>query len=123
MRLVRPFVAALVCASAIAASAVAVAQADPNNGGTLTYHFFDCTGPAGTPSSFDAVNQSGGSSYQLTNGTGVYVLQGFVDETTGETSTAPPGLIKNGQANVTCTEIGPVSGDTFLITGFLTSVG
>src|SRR5438093_10023856 len=46
-------IAALGCASALAATA-AVAQADPNNsggpyGGSLQGHFYDCTGPAGTP--------------------------------------------------------------------------
>ena len=52
MKRLRPFLAALACVSAMAATTVAVAHADPPR---ATWTFTDCTGPPGTPSTFDAV--------------------------------------------------------------------
>jgi hypothetical protein len=128
MKRLKVFLSALLCISAIAATTAAVAQADPSNGGgpyegTLTYHFFDCTGPAGTPSSFAAVRQAAGDAWLLTNGTGIYVIQGVVDETTATTYHFPPGLSQSGKPTVTCTEIGPITGHTFLTVGFFTPAG
>jgi hypothetical protein len=110
---------ALACAAATAVGAVGVGRADPSNSGTLTYHFFNCTGPAGTPGSFDAVRQSGGDSFLLTSGTGVFAARSYYDNTTGQQELTPglPGLSQTGLAPVTCNEIGPESGNLFTVIG------
>ena len=51
----------IAAASLLAALAVgATAQAEPGgpDGANFQAHFFDCTGPAGTPTSFDAESKN-----------------------------------------------------------------
>ena len=116
MKRFRRFVAFFVCAVLVAA--VGVARAQHRNDPTLTYDFYDCTGPA--PSSFTAVRDywSAGS-FDLTDGTAIFVGLIFFDIDTGS-EFSPPGLDVSGNVTVSCYVTSPISGDTLLIEGFLT---
>jgi hypothetical protein len=132
MKRLRPFVAALACASAVAATTVAVAQADPSNFGTVTWTFTNCTGPAGTPTTFDAVRQEFTTPndaivgmpaiFLLADGTALFnpFMVTIVD--TGA-SGVNPGFTHNDLLLVTCNTTSPVTGTNYIFTGFLTPVG
>ncbi len=132
MKRLRPFLAALACVSAVAATTVAVAHADPANFGTVTWTFTNCTGPAGTPTTFDAVRQEFTTPtdaivgmpalFLLTSGTELFQVYQFTNLDTGASGTAN-GFTQNGLLLVTCTTTSPVTGTHYLFTGFLTPVG
>jgi hypothetical protein len=132
MKRLRPFLAALACVSAMAATTVAVAQADPSNFGTTTWTFTNCTGPAGTPTTFDAVRQefttpSGlivgmPAVFPLAGGSEVFQVYMVTNLDTGATGTAN-GFDHNGLLLVTCVTTSPVTGTNYQFTGFLTGVG
>ena len=120
MKRLRSFLAALVCVSAIAATAVAVAQADPSNPGAVTWIFTDCTGPPGT---FQGVKEpTGAGLWHLTNGTGNFVVVAGTNLDTGFTF-AQHGFTVNGIPTITCKSTSPVSGFHYIFTGFFTPVG
>jgi hypothetical protein len=124
--------AALVCVSAIAATTVAVAHADPSNFGTTTWTFTNCTGPAGTPTTFDAVREEFTTPsdlivgmpalFLLTSGTALFNPFMFTNLDTGASGTNP-GFVQNNLLLVTCNTTSPVTGTHYLFTGFLTPVG
>jgi hypothetical protein len=118
----KPFVNALVCVAALAAISLGVAQANPSNSKTLSYHFSDCSGPAGTPTSFDATKQGLGASFHLTSGGRDFVVVSVTD-TTGTTLLNTPGFLKNRLPTVTCESTSPVSGQPALVTGFFAPLG
>jgi hypothetical protein len=132
MKRLKPFLAALACVSAIAATTVAVAQADPANFGTVTWPFTNCTGPAGTPTTFDAVRQEFTTPngdivgmpglFLLTSGTELFNPFMVTNLDTGGSGTNP-GFEHNNLLLVTCETTSPVSGTHYLFTGFLTPVG
>lgn len=100
------------------AASPAAASADPSTPRTLTYELTDCSGPAGTPTSFDAVKQpSQGAALHLTEGRGVFIAVRAVDVETGELLFATPGFERNGLATITCSLVNPRSGRTQLVTG------
>jgi hypothetical protein len=115
-------------AGAAAAMTVALTAAIPGAAmaaaGPGTYPFYDCVGPAGTPSSFKATKEnlpdaaahgaSAGLSYLLTDGSAVFVVQQF-----GDTTIAPG--IPGSNLNVTCQVDLPNGSFTF--TGFLVPRG
>jgi hypothetical protein len=107
----------------LAALAVAAtAQAEPGGpGGANNHaHFYDCTGPAGTPSSFDAESQHLGAAWHLTDSPRIFVgLIGF-DETTNTLVIVTPGFTVNAVQAVTCRSVRPDSGHVFRVTGVLT---
>ena len=131
MKRLRPFLVVLACVSAIAATTVAVAQADPSNFGTVTWTFTNCTGPAGTPTTFDAVRQEFTTPngdiegmpalFLLTSGTELFVPN-MVTLDTGASGTTP-GFNHNNLLLVTCETTSPVTGTHYLFSGFLTPVG
>jgi hypothetical protein len=117
-------VVALACLAIGAGTVGGVARADPSTSTTLTYHFTDCSGPAGTPTTFDAVKQpSESAALQLTSGSGTFVLIEAVDVATGATLFTTPGFVYNNLATITCSLIHPVTGQHVLITGFIAPVG
>ncbi len=131
----RPFLAALACVSVMAATTVAVAHADPSNFGTVTWTFTNCTGPAGTPTTFDAVRQEFTTPTQsgefitgmpaiflLTSGTAMFNPFMVTILDTGASGTIA-GFDHNNLLLVTCNTTSPVSGTNYLFTGFLTPVG
>jgi hypothetical protein len=102
------------------ASALLVATGGP----TSTYNFYDCVGPAGTPTSFTAEKTatppasgapvSSASAFRLTDGSGIFVVLSF-----GEGNFSPPGIEESGVATVTCKV--NTSGGVLEFSGFLTS--
>jgi hypothetical protein len=132
MKRLRRFLAALACVSAVAATTVAVAHADPSNFGTTTWTFTNCTGPAGTPTMFDAVRQEFTTPndaivgmpalFLVTSGTELFQVYQFTNLDTGASGTAN-GFTQNGLLLVTCNTTSPVTGTHYLFTGFLTPVG
>ena len=108
---------------AIAAGIPATAQAEPGgpDGANLQAHFFDCTGPAGTPTSFDAELQVRGAAWHLTDSRQIFnVLIGF-DETANTLVIVTPGFLRNAVPAVTCRSVRADSGHVFRVTGVLTS--
>jgi hypothetical protein len=104
----------------VTAGTVAAAPSTPR---TLTYHFTDCSGPAGTPATIDAVKQPGeAAALHLVDGSGVYVLMEAIDLETGDILFTTPGFDKNDLPTVTCRLIHPVTGELSLITGVIAPV-
>jgi hypothetical protein len=132
MKRFRPFLAALACVSAVAATTVAVAHADPANFGTTTWTFTNCTGPAGTPTTFDTVRQEFTTPsdlivgmpaiFLLTDGSALFNPFMVINLDTGFSGTNP-GFVRNGLLLVTCNTTSPVTGTHYVFTGFLTPVG
>ena len=119
---IRGLMLATVVSAAVAALIVPVAaQAEPGgpDGANVQAHFFDCTGPAGTPTSFDAESQHLGSAWHLTDSRQIFVgLIGF-DETANTLVIVTPGFLRNAVPAVTCRSVRPDSGHVFLLTGGL----
>lgn len=130
MRL-RPFVAALACVSAVAAATAVMASADPSNSNTTTWEFTNCTGPAGTPTSFTATRErfiipTGANVgqpplFHVTGSSALFQVFTGVNLTTGVPFTYNgQGFDRNGLLTVTCNTTSPLTGFQFLFTGFLT---
>jgi len=91
------------CASIVAAAFTGSAVAADLS----TYTFYDCDGPAGTPSSFTAVKTrlpaaspngvAAAAAFRLTDGSAIFVVLSF-----GEGNFSPPGIGQSGNAVVTC---------------------
>jgi hypothetical protein len=119
---------ALVCATALIAIAAAVlaaatagaARADLGgvDGANLAAHFYDCSGPPGTPQSFDAVRQTLSSPWHLLDSSTTYSYSYVLDETTNTVTLQKPGNTPSIRLAVTCTFVGPISGHTYLTMGF-----
>jgi len=106
----------------VAITVAAAARAEPGgpNGANFQAHFFDCTGPAGTPTSFDAESQHLGAAWHLTDSPQIFVgLIGF-DETTNTLVILTPGFERNAVPAVTCRSVRVDSGHVFRVTGVLT---
>ena len=106
----------------VAITGAAAAKADPGgpDGANFQAHFFDCTGPAGTPTSFDAESQHLGAAWHLTDSQRIFVgLIGF-DETTNTLVILTPGFERNAVEAVTCRSVRAGSGHVFRVTGVLT---
>ena len=106
----------------VAITVAAAAKADPGgpDGANFQAHFFDCTGPAGTPTSFDAESQHLGAAWHLTDSPQIFVgLIGF-DETTNTLVVLTPGFERNAVPAVTCRSVRADSGHVFRVTGVLT---
>jgi hypothetical protein len=125
MRRLRLCAVALAFLSVIGAGTVAgVARADPSTPTTLTYYLTDCTGPAGTPTTIDAVKQPGeAAAIHLTSGSGTFIFIEAVDVATGTVSFTTPGFTHNDLPTITCSLIHPVTGKLVLVTGFIAPVG
>jgi hypothetical protein len=119
----RSIIALFALVAAVALSAAA-ASADPSRPGTLTYEFTDCTGPAGTPTQFDAVKQPGeAAALHLTDGSGVFIAVQAVDIETGAVLFTTPGFQENDLTTVTCSVVNPRNGREQLVTGLIVPVG
>jgi hypothetical protein len=106
----------------VAITGAAAAKAEPGgpDGANNHAHFYDCIGPAGTPSSFDAESQHLGAAWHLTDSPRIFVgLIGF-DETTNTLVVVTPGFNVNAVEAVTCRSVRPSSGHVFRVTGVLT---
>jgi hypothetical protein len=116
--LTKSFMAAASLFFALAVPATALAEPGGPHGANLQLHFFDCTGPAGTPMSFDVEFQVQGAAWHLTDSRQMYIgLIGF-DETANTQIVMTPGFERNAVPAVTCrTEI---NGHVFRVIGVLT---
>jgi hypothetical protein len=106
----------------VAITVAATAQAEPGgpDGANWQAHFYDCTGPAGTPSSFDAESQHLGAAWHLTDSQQIFVgLIGF-DETANTLVILTPGFLRNAVPAVTCRSVRASNGHVFRVTGVLT---
>ena len=101
---------------------IAPAQAEPGgpDGANVQAHFFDCTGPAGTPSSFDAELQHLGSAWHLTGSRQIFIGMIGFDETANTQVVVTPGFELNAVDAVTCRSVRADSGHVFRVTGVLT---
>lgn len=111
---------ALIAVSTMATAGAA--HADPVNDESVTITMLDCTGPAGTPSSFDIAKiPNPGAALHLVNGTGTFVLYRGFDETTGLLVFTTPGMERNNPARlVTCRFVSPLNGHTYRVSGQIT---
>ena len=126
MRLTR-CAALLTLVSAFGVGSVGIANAEPDNGKTVTYEFSDCT----SGSDFEAVKQLGqAAALHLVGGRGNFVAMKSVvlgDQTVDGTFYADgtvlfetPGFSgPNGLPTITCTNTSPTSGITSRVTGYI----
>ena len=115
------FVMAASLLVALAVPATALAEPGGPDGSNFQAHFYDCTGPAGTPTSFDAVSQHRGGAWHLTDSRLIFnALIGF-DETTNTLAVVTPGFERNAVEAVTCRSVRPDTGHVFFLTGVLSA--
>ena len=119
--LTKSFIAAasLLVALAVPATAQAAEPGGPD-GANVQAHFFDCTGPAGTPTSFDAELQVRGAAWHLTDSRQIFEAMIGFDETDEYPGRGDSGFNVNAVPAVTCRSVGAVSGHVFRVTGVLT---
>jgi hypothetical protein len=77
----RSFIAAASLFVALAVPATALAEPGGPDGANLQLHFFDCTGPAGTPTSFDVEFQVQGAAWHVTDSRQIFEAMIGFDET------------------------------------------
>jgi hypothetical protein len=100
--------------------ALAAGSALPTSS-TITYHFTDCTGPAGTPTTFDAVKQPGGAAaLHIVGGGGIFVAMEAIDLASGQVLFSTPGFEHNDHPTVRCHLLHPVTLTLQLVTGIIT---
>jgi hypothetical protein len=101
-----------------------VAEAHPSTPDTLTYHFTDCRGPAGTPPTLDGVKQPGGAAaVHLADGRGIFVAVQATDVETGMVLFSTPGFAHNQLPTVACLLIHPVTQRLQSVVGMIAPVG
>ena len=123
-------ITALLALVAAAALAAAPASAAPPTPSTLDFVFTACTGPAGTPTQFDAVKQPGGAAAlrltdnggDLTDSSAVFIVVRAVDVETGAVLFTTPGFEQNGLTTVTCSVVNPTNRREQLVTGLLVAL-
>ena len=99
------------------------AAAHPSTRTTLTYHFTDCSGPAGTPPTFYAVKQPGGAAaLHLVDGSGIFVAVQAIDAESGTVLFTTPGFLHNNLATTNCELIHPVTGTRQAVTGVIAPI-
>lgn len=112
----------LVGAFVIALGAIGTAQGDPFNEGSLTVTLYNCTGPAGTPSTMEGTRMPNGSNpLHLLDGTGTFVRTSIYDTVLDVLIVW--GLTNNDRPLVTCNVVSTRTGNVSVVTGFITPVG
>ena len=117
----KPFIAAACLLVALAVPATALAEPGGPDGANLQLHMFDCTGPAGTPTSFDAEFQVHGAAWHLTDSRRIFEAMIGFDETTNTPVVLTPGFERNAVPAVTCRTV--INEHVFRVTGVLTPAG
>ena len=107
----------------VAITVAAAAKAEPGgpDGANVQAHFFDCTGPAGTPTSFDAEFQVHGAAWHLTDSRRIFEAMIGFDETANTQVVLTPGFNVNAVPSVTCRVV--INEHVFRVTGVLTPAG
>ena len=87
-----------------------------------TYDFYDCVGPAGTPSTFTAVKTavppqtghpvSAAAAFRFVDDSAVFIVLSF-----GAGGFSPPGIDVSGNANTTCSVA--IDGEVWAFSGVL----
>ena len=117
-------VASMAVVGLMLSAAAPPAAAHPSTPATLTYHFTNCTGPAGTPAVFDAVKQPGGAAaLHLVDGSGIFIAVQAVDVESGTILFSTPGFEHNGLPTVACLLIHPVTQTLQSVVGKIAPVG
>ena len=116
--LTKSFIAAASLFVALAIPATAQAEPGGPDGANLQLHLFDCTGPAGTPTSFDVEFQVHGAAWHLTDSRQIFIGMIGFDETANTPVVMTPGFERNAVEAVTCRV--SVAGHVFRVTGVLT---
>jgi hypothetical protein len=99
------------------------ALADPSTPATLVYQFTECSGPSGTPQTFEAVKQPGGAAaLHLVDGRGIFVAVAATDVQTGTTLFSTPGFEHNQLPTVSCLLFHPVAQRWQSVVGMLVPV-
>ena len=94
------------------------ALAEPTGGNAITVTLFNCSGPAGTPSSFDIQKEPNpGVAAHVVGETFLFKRTSLFVPATGETVVWGPKNV--GEALITCSAIAP-SGNLVIVTGFFT---
>ena len=114
------FVMAASLLVAMTVAAGALAEPGGPDGANLQAHFFDCTGPAGTPTSFDAELQVLGTAWHLTDSRQIFIVMIGFDETTNTQVVVTHGFERNAVPAVTCRSVRADTGHVFLLTGVVT---
>ena len=98
----------------------AAAHAEPGgpNGANIQLHFYDCSGPAGTPASFDAEFQVHGAAWHLTDSHRILEAMIGFDETANAPVVVTHGFYVNAVPQVTCRTV--INGHVYSVTGVLT---
>jgi hypothetical protein len=110
-------------AALLAVTTAPTAAAHPSTPTTLTYHFTDCSGPAGTPITFDAVKQPGGAAaLHLLDASEIFIAVEAIDVETGTTLFSTPGFEHNNLPTITCQLVHPVTTTLESVTGFIAPV-
>ena len=117
----KSFIAAATLFVALAVPATALAEPGGPDGANFQAHFFDCTGPAGTPTSFDAESQHLGAAWHLTDSRRIFEAMIGFDETANTQVVVTPGFNVNAVPAVTCRVV--INGHVFRVTGVLTPAG
>jgi hypothetical protein len=103
---------------AIAGVLTATASAEPTGGNAITVKLFDCTGPAGTPESFEIQKEPNpGVAAHVVGETFLFKRTSLFVPETGEFAVWGPKEV--GEALITCSAIAP-SGRLVIVTGFFT---
>ena len=116
----KSFIAAASLLVGLAVPATALAEPGGPDGANLQLHLFDCTGPAGTPTSFDAELQHPGSAWHLTDSRQIFEAMIGFDETANTQEVVTPGFNVNAVPAVTCRSVRVTTGDVVRVTGVLT---
>ena len=116
--LTKAFIAAASLFVALAVPATALAEPGGPDGANLQLHFFDCAGPAGTPTSFDVEFQVQGAAWHLTDSRRIFEAMIGFDETANTYVVLTPGFERNAVPKVTCRTV--INGHVFRVTGVLT---
>src|SRR6187549_2355664 len=114
----KSFIAAALLVAALALPATALAAPGGPDGANVQAHFFDCTGPAGTPTNFDAELQHPGGAWHLTDSRQIFNAMIAIDETANTQAVVTPGFELNAVPTVTCRSVrvfGPLAGHVFLL--------
>ena len=94
------------------------ALAEPTGGNAITVTLFNCSGPAGTPTSFQITKMPNpGVDVHVVGSTDIFKRTSFTDLVTGQTFTWGP--YSDVKPLVTCNVVAP-SGHLVLATGFFT---
>ena len=116
----KSFIAAASLLVALAVPATALAEPGGPDGSNFQAHFYDCTGPAGTPTSFDAESEHLGAAWHLTDSRQIFIGMIGFDETANTEVVVTPGFERNAVPAVTCRSVRADSGHVFRLTGVLT---